>query len=86
MALGTTPGSIGSLAYSEHVVSVTPHASTTFAPGRAFMADTDGTIAVRPVKSAADVTLTVVAGVIYPISIIAVRVTGTDSTNVAILY
>lgn len=86
MALGTTPGSIGSLAYSEHAVNITPHASNTFAAGRAFIADTDGTVTCRPVNSAADVAIPVIAGAIYPVSVVAVRATGTDSTAVTILY
>lgn len=55
---------------------------TVFATFNAFVVGVGGTVTFRPRDSAADVQITAVAGFIYPISIIAVRATGTAATGI----
>jgi hypothetical protein len=48
----------------------------------AFTVGVTGAIVIRAENSNADVTMTATAGIIYPISIIAVRLTGTTATGI----
>jgi len=74
------------LGVATDVVAVTPHATNEINGTRGFMVNVAGNIACRPTDSGADVTLSVLAGVIYPISIKAVRVSGTTATGIFALY
>lgn len=65
---------------------ITPHATNTFTPTRGFMCAVAGTAAVRFADNAADTSLTLTAGVVYPFSIVAVRITGTTATGIVALY
>lgn len=67
-------------------VAVTPHASTTFGATRGIVCAVAGTAAVLFADSAADVSLQLTAGIVYPYSIIAVRITGTTATGIVALY
>jgi hypothetical protein len=67
-------------------VAITPHASNEIQETRAIMVNVDGDVAVRFAQSSADVTLTLIAGQIYPFGVIAVRVTGTTATGITGLY
>ncbi len=61
--------------------AITPHASLEVDPlPKAIRADGDGTITLRAVDSAADVTLNVVKGEILPVRPLYVRATGTTVT------
>lgn len=67
-------------------VAITPHASDTFTPTRGIICAADGTVAAKFADTAADVSLTLTAGVVYPFSIVAVRITGTSATGIVGLY
>lgn len=67
-------------------VAITPHATDTFQPTRAITCATDGTAAVRFADSAADVSVQLLSGQVYPYSIRAIRVTGTTATGIVGLY
>lgn len=67
-------------------VAITPHASNTFEATSAITADAEGTAAVRFRYATADVTVRLLAGMIYPYQIIAVRVAGTTATGIIGLY
>ena len=77
---------IQSLGAARGAEAITPHASNEFQETRAIMVNVGGDVAVRFAQSAADVTLTLTAGQIYPFGIIAVRVTGTTATGITGLY
>lgn len=74
------------LGSASDIVAITPHASTLIKPTRGVMVNVAGDIVCRPTDSAADVTLTLNAGAVYPISIKAVRVSGTTATGIFALY
>lgn len=60
---------------------ITPHATNEVNPvPKAIRANTAGTIALRAVGSAADVSITVAAGEVIPVRALFVRVTGTTAT------
>lgn len=82
----TSRGSVGSLGPATYGEDITPHATNTFVATRAITCSGDGTIAARFKGSAADVSLTLIAGQVYPYSLIAIRVTGTTATGIVGLY
>ncbi len=82
----TSRGSIASLGPAEYGEEITPDDEDTFYPTRAITCGADGTVAARFAKSEADVTLTLVAGQVYPFSLIAIRATGTTATDIVGLY
>lgn len=67
-------------------VAITPDATATFTPTRGIMCAAAGTVACKFADTAADVSLTLLAGTIYPFSIVAVRITGTSATGIVGLY
>lgn len=73
-------GSLQGIGPASQAFTLTPHAANEMPPNRWFLVNADGTVAIRAVDSAADVSLTVKAGVIYPVSIRYLRVTGTTPT------
>lgn len=63
--------------------TITPHATNAVSPvPRAIMVAVAGNVALRADASSADVTLTLSAGVMYPIAAEYVRVTGTTATGI----
>lgn len=75
-----------SLGAARGAEAITPHASDLIQETRAIMVNVDGDVVVRFAQSSADVTLTLVAGQIYPFGIVAVRVAGTTATGITGLY
>jgi len=73
---------LGALAPANQLFALTPHATNKMPPNRGFMVNVAGNLAVRAPGSSADVIITVLAGVIYPISIAYLRVTGTTATGI----
>jgi hypothetical protein len=67
-------------------VAITPDATATFTPTRGIICAVAGTVAAKFSDTAADVSLTLTAGTIYPFSIVAVRITGTTATGLVALY
>ncbi|MGR9413157.1 spike base protein, RCAP_Rcc01079 family [Rhizobium leguminosarum] len=67
-------------------VAITPDATATFMPTRGIMCSGAGTIAAKFSDTAADVSLTLTAGVVYPFSIVAVRIAGTSATGLVAFY
>lgn len=67
-------------------VAITPHATDTFKPTRGIICAAGGTVAARFADDAADVSLTLTAGVVYSFSIVAIRATGTTATGIVGLY
>lgn len=67
-------------------VEITPHASDAISVTRAIMVNVGGDVACRLVDDSADVTLTLLAGAIYPLQVQYVRVTGTTATGIHGLY
>lgn len=74
---------LGALAPATQLFALTPHATNLMPRNRGFLVAVAGNVAVRAVGSSADVTLTVLAGVIYPIEIAYLRVTGTTATGIS---
>lgn len=64
-----------------NAVAITPGDASVF-NFLAFTVSVTGAIVIRAENSVADVTMTATAGIIYPISIIAVRATGTAATGI----
>ena len=62
------------------VQEITPHASNAIPVTQALMVEAAGDVAMRLVDSNADVTLTLLAGIVYPFQVNYVRVTGTTVT------
>jgi hypothetical protein len=79
-------GSIQWLGPASSGVAITPHASNEITPTRGIVCAVDGTAAARFTESSADVSLQLTAGVVYPYSIKAIRVTGTTATGLVALY
>lgn len=67
-------------------VAVTPHATNPISRTAAIVCAVEGTAVVRFAQSTDDVTVTLLAGVVYPYQIIAVRATGTTATGIVALY
>ncbi|NLS19889.1 hypothetical protein HGP16_25455 [Rhizobium sp. P40RR-XXII] len=65
---------------------ITPHATNTFTATRKIICAAGGTLAVRFANDAADRSLTLLSGVEYNFSIVAVRVTGTSATGIVGMY
>jgi hypothetical protein len=65
---------------------ITPHATNTFTATRKIICAAGGTLAVRFANDSTDRSLTLLAGVEYNLSIVAVRVTGTTATGIVGLY
>ena len=51
-------------------------------PNKGFMVSGAGTMAIRTPKSSADVSITVLAGVVYPIALQYLRIAGTSATGI----
>lgn len=66
------------------VFAFTPHATNRVAHNRGFSVNVAGDVVIRGIDGTADVTLTCVAGVIYPVSIAFMRATGTTATGILI--
>ncbi len=62
--------------------TLTPHATNPMPVNRGFMVNVAGNVAIRAADSSADVTLTVLAGVVYNIAVEYLRVTGTTATGI----
>jgi hypothetical protein len=75
-------GSLAGIGPADEAFALTPHATDVMPSNRGFMVNVAGDVTIRTEKSSADVTLTVAAGVIYPISIKYLRVTGTTATGI----
>ena len=86
MAYRIGRNTIENLGAARDGVAITPHASDEIQETRAIMVNGDGDVVVRFAQSAADVTMTLTAGQIYPFGIIAVRDTGTTATGIVGLY
>lgn len=72
---------------SGRTVAATPHASDTFAPTRGFYVGVTGDITVQFAgDSTTRLLKNCMQGVVYPFSIIAIKVSGTDATNIVLLY
>lgn len=82
----TSRSSVEWLGAAADCVAITPHASNAIKPTRAIICNVAGDIACRFVNSAADTTLTLLAGVVYPFSVSHVRITGTTATGIHALY
>lgn len=68
---------------ARQLFAVTPHATNELATiPKGIMVNVAGDIALRAVDSAADVTITVLAGTIYAVRAQYVRVTGTTATGI----
>jgi hypothetical protein len=65
---------------------ITPHATNAVTATSGIMVNVGGNVAVRFEHDSADVTLTLVAGVVYPFRIIACRVSGTTATGIFGFY
>jgi hypothetical protein len=65
---------------------ITPHATNTFTGTRKVICAAGGTLAVRFANDTADRSLTLLSGVEYNISIVAVRATGTTATGIVGMY
>ncbi|MBT1154362.1 hypothetical protein J1C56_02025 [Aminobacter anthyllidis] len=74
------------LGAARHAVAITPHLTTIFQETRAITCTGDGTAAIRFADSAADVTVSLVAGTVYPYAITSCRITGTTATGIVGLY
>jgi hypothetical protein len=75
-------GSLQGIGPASQAFTLTPHATDEMPPNRGFMVNVAGVVAIRAVGSEADVTLTVLAGVIYPISLRFLRVATTTATGI----
>lgn len=68
-------------------VAITPDASAALPEiSRAIVSNDGGAVACRFEGDDADVTLTLLAGVVYPYNIEYVRISGTDATEIFALY
>lgn len=76
---GTPIGEVGT---ARRCFSITPHATDANIVTRGFMVNVAGNVAVRFADDSADVTLTLLAGVVYPFRIKYVRVSGTTATGI----
>lgn len=65
---------------------ITKSNTTIIAPTRGIMAAVTGDIAVKFVDGSTTIFVDVVAGHVYPISVIQVLETGTDATGIVALY
>lgn len=65
---------------------ITPHATNTFIATRKIICAVGGTLACRFSNDTTDQALTLVAGVEYNFSIVAVRITGTSATGIVGLW
>jgi hypothetical protein len=65
---------------------IAPHATNTFTATRKIICAGAGTLACRFANDTADRSLTLLAGVEYNLSIVAVRITGTSATGIVGLY
>lgn len=71
------------IAPARRIFAITPHATNPIDPlPKAIRANEAGTIALRSVDAAADVTLTVAAGEILPVRALHVRASGTTVVNI----
>lgn len=77
---------IGSIGSARKVASITPHATNAINPTDGLMVNVAGDVALRCVDDSADVTLTLQAGVVYPLRAKYVRVTGTTATGITGWY
>jgi hypothetical protein len=77
-----TLGSLAGIGPAEDAFTLTPHLSNEMPANRGFMVNVAGDVVIRAQKGSADVTLTVLAGVIYPISVKFLRVAGTTATGI----
>lgn len=75
-------GSLGAIGPTEDAFTLTPHATNSMPANKGFMVSNAGTMAIRCPKSSADVSITVLAGVIYPISIDKLRIAGTSASGI----
>lgn len=75
-------GTLAAIGPTEDAFALTPHAANPMPANKGFMVSVGGTMAIRTPKAAADVSITVLAGVIYPISIQYLRVAGTGATGI----
>lgn len=74
------------LSGADDAVVITPHASNTFGRTAAITCGVEGTAVVRFAKATDDVTVYLLAGIVYPYQIIAVRATGTTADDLVALY
>lgn len=65
---------------------ITPSDSAIIAPTRGVMAAATGDIAVKFVDGSTATFVDIVAGHVYPISVIQILSTGTDATGIVALY
>lgn len=78
---------IGSIGSARDVRAITPHATDALSPvPDGIMVNVAGNVALRGVDGNDDVTLTLLAGVVYPIRAKYVRVSGTTATGIFGLY
>lgn len=77
---------IGSIGSARVVAAVTPNDSNAINVTDGLMVNVAGNVALRTVDAAADVTLTLAAGVVYPIRAKYVRSTLTTATGITAWY
>lgn len=75
-------GTLGAIGPTEDAFALTPHASNAMPANKGFMVSVGGTMAIRAPKSTADVSITVLAGVVYPIAVQYLRILGTSATGI----
>jgi hypothetical protein len=75
-------GTLGAIGPTEDAFALTPHAANAMPANKGFMVSVGGTMAIRTPRSAADVSITVLAGVVYPIALRYLRIVGTSATGI----
>jgi hypothetical protein len=90
MAVNYRPrGSVAEQGQAVNAVAVTAHVSdpvSSLGASAAIMVNVAGDIACRFESASSDVTLTLLAGVVYPFRISHIRATGTTATGITAFY
>lgn len=72
--------------FPQSAVAITPSDVDTFSAGVNVYVGGAGAVVVSPEGGQADVTFTVVAGQVIPVTVLAVKATGTTATGLVAIY